>query len=218
MSPDLIAELNQSGRSTRRRAPAGRRGAGPPAAARPGPVSPGQTAALAAAGSAADAGAARRRRGRADTEPKRTGTLPRSVLGWAVPVVAFGAAFLVGSATRPTTPAPAQLAPAVGAAGGTPTVASLASLPKPANLAKGRPAHKTKPKTKPTTTAATTAHPAATVHPVYRPVYRAPAPVVTSAPTTSTNATKTSTTSGNPGGSSVTTTSANGTGTSSGSG
>jgi hypothetical protein len=140
----------------------------------------------------------------------RSGGVLRKMLGIVVPVVAFGAAFLGGAATRTPAPAPEQIAPAANVARSSVTVGSMTPLPRPAKLiVKHQPAHKrAKPKTAATHTSSPAATPAQPV--VQAPVSSAPPP-----PTGTTSTDKTTTVTNGSGGTSV---SSRGTGTASGTG
>ncbi len=209
VSPDLISELNQATRTTRRGQPAPRSPAPKRATPRSGPAPPGRRARPVPA-PRRDAPSRNTPKG-GDEKPQRSRSRPRRVIGWLVPVIAFGAAFLAGAATKPHAPAPAQLAPAASLGRSTVSISSLKALPRPAALGRSRPGHRAKPKT--------TVHSPVSVGPAApaAPVPGAPARVAP--PSSTTSGGRTSTTTHGSGGTSVSTTSsANGTGTSSGSG
>jgi hypothetical protein len=132
-----------------------------------------------------------------------------------VPVVAFGAAFLAGAATKPPVHTPAHLAPAAGLTAAGVSVVSVTALPTPAALVTPRAPHKPKAVTH-TTGAVRSVLPSA-------PVHRAPIRVTGPPPTSSVSSSKTSISAPGSGGSSLTTTSSGttagvGSGTVSGSG
>ena len=137
----------------------------------------------------------------------RTGGFLRRTLGFGLPVAAFAAAFILGVASRPHKPAPAQLATASSHTGASATVAKVSPVPTPSKLVvvKHHGVHKTKPKAvhrTPATTHSTSPTTPAAGDPTASPPPSAPAHGTT-------------TTSSGSGGSSVST---NGTGTASGTG
>jgi hypothetical protein len=190
-------------------------------AKRPEAGAPASRAARRSAAVAAASAAAADAKGQAAREQRsepqaRSRSLLRRVLGVTLPVVAFGVAFLAGSATKDKEPSLTRLAPAANLIQRQVTVAKVAPVPKPATLATRGPAHR-KPKHK------AAAHPRAAVHTVApaRPVFHS-APrhsVPPASGTTTTSGSGTGTTSSASGGSSITSlSSSSGTGTVSGTG
>ena len=231
LSPDLIAQLNRTGRESRRgrstpparRAPSrgGARATPAPRSGRAAPAPRGRDEQHASGKLSRKERRAQRR------SAESSGGLPR-VVSWLLPILAFGVAFVAGAETKAPTHTPLRLAPAASVTDGGATIATVTPLPAPANLVKA-PLHKPA-KTPTSTTTGTDLR----VAPVYRvpvttrvpqptpdqgPTTTSPAQDGAAAATTPTEGTRTTTTTAGSGGTPVvTTSSANGTGTSTGSG